>query len=1374
MKSCHGLLVVLLGLLAAPTLAQPGGWSFDFGPADEPAPQGYHKLTGKSLFDPAIGYGFEQPWGVAWSRPALREQHGVACDGLVARDHVGAAPKDNDVSFRIAAPAGVYQVTLWLGDPAPNEGRKGMCAALNGRVVLPAPGVGGWGQVVRRTLPAVVAGEGLVIRLFVRGESSSHRLSLLALTVEPARDDAQAAQLRQQWEQAAPVDAPQTQVRVGDQTYQEVGRRHEPALTEVPSPWRTAGFLTFTRSNPGELLDYSVPRAAELTTTLAGFTVAGLDEPFFFGVHARMNLTDVRVGVSPLLGPNPQRCIDPHDVTLFTLTTRPRTVTERPASAVQLTADLLDAYAPFDLSVGQTQGVYLRVRVPQDLPAGVYRGTVTLAPAQSPAQTLALQVLVLPLTLQPPANVSWHLFTDSVRWYELSPRDLRDEVEDMVRHGINSFSIGYPPLAGAFVEQDGRIVDADLGPAAMGLRHAAALGVQGRVHAGITPGIFWRFRGWSFNQQGAARHEFVPTSTDRALQITHADSDGRTGLSSVSGARLTPGQSVRLSVRYQLEGQLSARAQLQFMRSYKREPVSDNLGTLTLEPTGGQWRTLSVTSTRPDDAPWVRVTLEAQGGPGALQLDEVQLVGADPQHNLVVNGSFARDLTLPSDDQATWPQAFQEEFADALRGLGKAIERCGFAPVVEGTDEAGNNPASVNRELNEMVAGRRAGYPTWCNVSPAMAQRMGAALDEVCLYSNMLGNLASAHALRDSNHQQGRKIHYISSGCYLGQENDWMPNRHGVGLALWKSGYDGTGIWTYQRPNGDPFNDLDANMRDYCMVFPPRTPGGPPVPTLGWEGVREGWKDYLYVAALETAVQQARQRGQSEAAALGESVLAAVQAATPWFDELGSFDNAQANRLRWLAAWTTLRLTQPQFIQTVLDTPTSTASAPAAAPRLQLSFAPPTPIAPAAPAWLCPSTSQPPRVDGALDDPIWQQAARIADFVDYRQSAIPAAAATEVLLLHDREHLYLGFRCYEPALNQLKTAAAAHDGNVFADDSVELFLDTNHDQHSYWQLAFNAAGVQFDQRCVGAQDAGQNVFMVNYEQREVRDTAWNGVWTVRTSRQADRWEAEVAIPFATVGRASDLWGLHVARNRRAADPQTTTPRVIGFFHNPQRYAPLLLSGARVGQSRITAWAPAELRFGRDELTLPLQHASGLRAQTLVWNEPDQPLTLPGQVGAEAARFPLQLQEKSRQVGLLLTDAQGQPAHQLLFPAAIAPPLQLSAGNRVLLRDQPHGSYALSLPLSAAQRQVSRVTAILRDEQQREVERCSQAVQSTTAQLELDLTGWRGAGAELEVNLTADPHDMLAQRRERIMLVPRLDDVMARLSPSSTIESSHVD
>ena len=83
--------------------------------------------------------------------------------------------------------------------------------------------------------------------------------------------------------------------------------------------------------------------------------------------------------------------------------------------------------------------------------------------------------------------------------------------------------------------------------------------------------------------------------------------------------------------------------------------------------------------------------------------------------------------------------------------------------------------------------------------------------------------------------------------------------RRNFGLAMWKAGFDGACTYAYQHSFGHAWDDYDDTVyRDHNMAYP--TVNGV-IPTVQWEGYREGYDDLRYLATLEELIAQGRERG---------------------------------------------------------------------------------------------------------------------------------------------------------------------------------------------------------------------------------------------------------------------------------------------------------------------------------------------------------------------------------------------------------------------------------------------------------------------------------------------------------------------------------
>jgi hypothetical protein len=163
--------------------------------------------------------------------------------------------------------------------------------------------------------------------------------------------------------------------------------------------------------------------------------------------------------------------------------------------------------------------------------------------------------------------------------------------------------------------------------------------------------------------------------------------------------------------------------------------------------------------------------------------------------------------------------------------------------------------------------------------------------------------------------------------------------------------------------------------------------------------------------------------------------------------------------------------------------------------------------------------SSPPAIDGKLDDAVWQEAAVLGDFVqDNPDTGQPATQKTAVRLGYDSRYLYVGIRCYDTEPGKIIAPVLERDGDLSNDDSVYVMLDTFHDGRNAFLFATNPQGAQVDG--------------IVRNEGEEQNLEWDGLWQVATSRDAQGWAAEIAIPFKTLRfstKEPQVWGFNVFR-----------------------------------------------------------------------------------------------------------------------------------------------------------------------------------------------------------------------------------------------------
>ena len=196
--------------------------------------------------------------------------------------------------------------------------------------------------------------------------------------------------------------------------------------------------------------------------------------------------------------------------------------------------------------------------------------------------------------------------------------------------------------------------------------------------------------------------------------------------------------------------------------------------------------------------------------------------------------------------------------------------------------------------------------------------------------------------------------------------------------------------------------------------------------------------------------------------------------------------------------------------------------------------------------------SKPPVIDGHLEE-AWESAGRTERFYD-AGSGGPAHVPTDGYVGFDEESLYIAFRCHEPGMAGLRADVTEHDGPVWEDDAVELFVDTNHDRIHYAHFMLSARGTKADENC----EQGGRL------KSGIADQGWNPAWDAAVARGESSWTAELRIPLSELGLGLNTgarWGINLCRQRYGKEPgdrteSTATSPTFSGFHAPAHFAVL--------------------------------------------------------------------------------------------------------------------------------------------------------------------------------------------------------------------------
>ncbi|QHT67173.1 carbohydrate binding family 9 domain-containing protein [Rhodocytophaga rosea] len=184
-------------------------------------------------------------------------------------------------------------------------------------------------------------------------------------------------------------------------------------------------------------------------------------------------------------------------------------------------------------------------------------------------------------------------------------------------------------------------------------------------------------------------------------------------------------------------------------------------------------------------------------------------------------------------------------------------------------------------------------------------------------------------------------------------------------------------------------------------------------------------------------------------------------------------------------------------------------------------------------------TSEAIKVDGVLDESIWQQSPEASQFVqNWPRYGQPETQKTKVRIVYDDIAVYVAAMMYESSADSILRQLTVRD-NIGNSDYFAIYLDTYLDKINGYGFMVTAAGVQSDAR-----------YSSNGE-----DRAWNAVWESKVKINADSWVVEMKIPYSAIrfsNREEQVWGLNfrrqVRRNNESFFWNPVNPAVSGFLN----------------------------------------------------------------------------------------------------------------------------------------------------------------------------------------------------------------------------------
>lgn len=146
-------------------------------------------------------------------------------------------------------------------------------------------------------------------------------------------------------------------------------------------------------------------------------------------------------------------------------------------------------------------------------------------------------------------------------------------------------------------------------------------------------------------------------------------------------------------------------------------------------------------------------------------------------------------------------------------------------------------------------------------------------------------------------------------------------------------------------------------------------------------------------------------------------------------------------------------------------------------------------------------------IDGVLDEPAWQATDPASGFTQtYPQAGAPSTQPTQVRVLYDDAHLYVGVRLHDTAPDSIAAPLARRGTYIEDSDWIHIVIDSRHDRRTAFRFSVNPRGVK------------QDAYL--YEDTQESD-AWDAVWEEATQVDAQGWTAEFRIPFSQLRFGGD-------------------------------------------------------------------------------------------------------------------------------------------------------------------------------------------------------------------------------------------------------------
>ncbi len=211
--------------------------------------------------------------------------------------------------------------------------------------------------------------------------------------------------------------------------------------------------------------------------------------------------------------------------------------------------------------------------------------------------------------------------------------------------------------------------------------------------------------------------------------------------------------------------------------------------------------------------------------------------------------NIARRLEIPHlDNEPMFPKNYTPQlkriYKDFLKVLRDESEKANVDASFWSIDEPGTHPHLRKVALTEYSILKECNVKTFLTCDIEFTRTISPLIDVRCYTSEFLfRNKKTYNLLKGETKEAGAELWVYTN------PHSFYEARYFTGLLRWKAKFKTLLIYAYNTPRGDPYNDFDSSERDHYLVYPPLD-NGSPIPTLRWEGIRQGIYDARYIFTL--------------------------------------------------------------------------------------------------------------------------------------------------------------------------------------------------------------------------------------------------------------------------------------------------------------------------------------------------------------------------------------------------------------------------------------------------------------------------------------------------------------------------------------------